>query len=110
MLYKFPPYPKDDQIHRPRIDPFNRIYQFHLGRNLENFPRPCPNLVIKTDHGAWVANTDYHLIKVPHSPTDQDDPTEFMEYKRLLNLRWLDTETDAVFAWIKQLSHWIELD
>ena len=107
----FPPFPRDNQIHKPRYNEYyKRVYQFHLGRTLQDFPRNYPNLIIKTAFGSWVANTDYHMIIVPINPTDSDDPTEFMAYKHISTIKWHNPENNAVFQWIVQLKQWIELD
>ncbi|MGL4497813.1 MAG: hypothetical protein ACRCU2_02025 [Planktothrix sp.] len=107
----FPPFPRDNQIHKPHdFEHFKRVYQYHMGRTLQDFPRNYPNLIAKTDHGSWVANTDYNIIAVPINPSIDDNPTEFMAYKHLSTIKWHNTENTAVFHWIAQLNHWIELD
>ena len=98
----FPKYPKNNQL----IQINNRLYKFHLGLDLPDLE----DLVIRVNHGSWVATTDFWAVKSTRNPTNQDNPTAFMNHKHLGVFHWINTDRNARFSWSKTNQYWHELD
>lgn len=101
-LYYFPNYPANNQ----RFTYQNRNYRFYLGLELPDLE----NLVIRTEFGAWVAITDFWGIRANRNPTNQDNPTEFLNHKNMGVIHWINETNQARFSWSKTQNIWTELD
>jgi len=98
---KFPAYPENNQEFTNR----GKVYRYYLNLKVQDFV----DLIIRNEHGCWIACTNYREIEINRNPNIYDNPTEFMQLKNFNVIHWVNTDLNVIFSWNKQMETWLEI-